>query len=1744
MSGAEAVLGIVAGGAGLLSLSIQLGQSAFKLRRIYQTAKDAPQTVERVVFELETIALALREIEKQRQLVNQDDESILRCVGHCQGSIADIQQLVDKLEAQISKQIKIRGKLYAVFKEPEIKDSFARLDKARSSLELAYMIYLGERQRRFQEAHTQTLAQHTAMLQTLQNQLDAPTSSTSRELVLIRQPSIKESNVKPETRVTNPEVLTHHGSESIMSNNEQWLNAREIQLGSHDRERRRSRTLFRARVYLPTFLSRVIWDVALTQSKCGWSVHLRSYNLIEEDSPIFDYCRDGRLDKIQEAFAMGEATPLDIFRDQFGDCTLLEEAAEKNRIDVCRYLLSLTAYPDAPVILNWALCYFAVFNHDTSSQEEMYRLFLQERDFPADINNPLKFDWWNLCRSTEILEIILPNRYPNIFVQSVEQRFELAFRLHQLTIPAFLKCTGLQLSDQRLSTVVNSRGASVLHYVAIRMTYEALLTPNDINMADIRELGISTLRHGADPCRLAQHELSYLTYLQLKTGSNTAIDTQKNFTPLLMMLLVFPFPKLPMYRQQRLKHILLTLRTWIAMLNDAGIDLLKYGMQEQQIWRHLRTQCPLLVTRNIQIVDLVFGPTPTDWSFMICHRHLQYIYGLRQPPCSYPIEDSVPRLIAWRPNTEEALEGHWDLVDVKEIQSKEQDLRGWLFNKFALFSRLMDYTQDDNGNSITIADYGCSEGRNSVKLIQEYLSRMPGVSSATLIFNDTPFNDFSSLSSTIESNRTALSQCGKVNIYPLLSPQSFYQRIVPHDTVDIGFCFTALHWLQNVPNSPDLSLLAASAHADLVTFLSARHKEIRLGGQLMLCIPIHGPFNVAFTVECMVDTVRTLAGTYGVDPSVIAKMPVHWRTMDEIMVSIAASDGAWELLHSSEIPMEHPAASLLKTISESDAEEFETARDKYADIITGFALAALAGFVLDDFKAKIRSGNVNGIAEDDIALQVVRLRQELTFEYKKQLLQTYTVLLGMLYHRTLRHLIAIPFHKLVTPVIYASRMTKGENPVIVVGGGFAGLAAAHESLKAGAAVHMLERNPKAGGNSIKASSGINGAGTAFQQRSGILDSIDHFYTDTVRSAGTRLEGDANRQALIRMLTKQSKDAITWLADEIGIDLSVVAPLGGHSVARTHRGSGKMPPGASIVTTLLKDLLQNQRFQLSTSTEVIALEIEGDGVIGIRTKNENGIHTLRGPVVFATGGFAGDAHGMMAKHCPKYAGIPSTNDNQPGSHALLSTLDTEFLDMDSVQIHPTGFVDPQDPLSAYKFLAAEMLRGEGGILLMNGKRFVNELETREVWDVTLLLDPGACEAAASHLGFYQFKGLCQKTKVKNLEPDLIRAIDEYATVVATGHDEHGRENFGRWNLAAGEQNREQEVCVGKVTPVTHFTMGGAAINTDAQVLRRKNGNLTPIKGLWAAGEVTGGIHGDNRSALSSEDKAAYIESTLCLMNPDLAPSKTGLYGAKSRWDDLQVAHVAQVQFIHGVGGFLPWHRYYMTVHENLLRKECGYKGAYPYWDEQVDQAAAPLNESGIWSADPKTGFGSAQLDAQGCVIDGAFTSLRHDLTIQLTRASTNTCLQRNLKQEQFDLVAQTIVSACQALPSFLSFNSCLGGPHASGHYAVGGTMDDASLSPADPLFFMHHTNLDRIWWEWQREDPARLTEIGGPNVAASPMLVNAQPKILGVDAFLPYFDDNGNVTTLNHVLWMGGAAENATIAEVMDVRSDLICADFE
>jgi tyrosinase len=311
-------------------------------------------------------------------------------------------------------------------------------------------------------------------------------------------------------------------------------------------------------------------------------------------------------------------------------------------------------------------------------------------------------------------------------------------------------------------------------------------------------------------------------------------------------------------------------------------------------------------------------------------------------------------------------------------------------------------------------------------------------------------------------------------------------------------------------------------------------------------------------------------------------------------------------------------------------------------------------------------------------------------------------------------------------------------------------------------------------------------------------------------------------------------------------------------------------------------------------------------------------------------------------------------------------------------------------------------------------------------------------------------------------------------------------------------------------------------------------------------------------LTNAEKTSYINGELCLMS---TPASSGIPGAVTRWDELQYAHLSQADYIHGVGAFLGFHRWFTTVHEIVLQEECGYRGPMPYWDEPRD--IGQLASSPIFNV--TTGFGGNGSGSNRCITTGPFASLR--LRMGEDGGTLNYCISRNIQERAFASAAPANVDACLARTTFVSAWECLEGrPHSAGHGGVGGIMSNPLISPGDPLFHLHHSYIDSLYWRWQTRDLSRrLTEIGGNNTrsrrtAALPgfevdsTIENpfgerrftgqaSSSEIIALDAWTDYFGDQGPITTLNHTLWSGNIVENVTLSDVMDIRGNVICAEY-
>ncbi|KAK4226567.1 hypothetical protein QBC38DRAFT_480102 [Podospora fimiseda] len=317
-----------------------------------------------------------------------------------------------------------------------------------------------------------------------------------------------------------------------------------------------------------------------------------------------------------------------------------------------------------------------------------------------------------------------------------------------------------------------------------------------------------------------------------------------------------------------------------------------------------------------------------------------------------------------------------------------------------------------------------------------------------------------------------------------------------------------------------------------------------------------------------------------------------------------------------------------------------------------------------------------------------------------------------------------------------------------------------------------------------------------------------------------------------------------------------------------------------------------------------------------------------------------------------------------------------------------------------------------------------------------------------------------------------------------------------------------------------------------------------------------------------------------------PATLGLRGAKTKFDEFQAVHVYQAEIAHFVGQFFPFHRLYVWAHEQALRRDCGYTGAQPYWDETLDVGA--FSKSII--LDAEVGFGGDGLPPSNCIQDGPFASYLNPIGPGYNL--TNHCIQRRISDPQSRGASKDIVDGCLALGTFVEFWRCVENqPHGAGHGGIGAQMVNPVSSPGDPLFYLHHAWLDRIWAIWQAKDPeVRLQEIGGANnggflsfpgggfpgggfpgggfpggggSGGPPPWGNGPPG--GDGPFVPVpFDPNGfdglvrpsdvpapvvvgdpgNTTTLNQVLQMYGIIPNSTIADVMDIQGGTLCYEYD
>jgi len=416
--------------------------------------------------------------------------------------------------------------------------------------------------------------------------------------------------------------------------------------------------------------------------------------------------------------------------------------------------------------------------------------------------------------------------------------------------------------------------------------------------------------------------------------------------------------------------------------------------------------------------------------------------------------------------------------------------------------------------------------------------------------------------------------------------------------------------------------------------------------------------------------------------------------------------------------------------------------------------------------------------------------------------------------------------------------------VVIVGSGGAGLAAAIQAHDEGAHVVIIEKMPTIGGNTIKASVGMNAAETRFQKIKGIEDSKELFYEETLKGGKFK-----NNPELLREFVELAPEAIEWLAAK-EIELNDITITGGMSIDRTHRPEDRSAVGGFLISGLVKNI--NKRdIEVLLETSVAEILYENGAVTGVKVVDEyNDSRILNAKsVIVATGGFSANRE-MVVKYRPELDGFVTTNHKgATGSGiAMLQKIGADTVDMGEIQIHPTV-----EQTTSY--LISESIRGGGAILVSQaGKRFYNEMETRDKVSAEIIALPEKSawvifdeqvrannKAADEYIakGFVLSAPTPEELAVKlNMNPvALTETLERYNLFVVEKKDE----DFGRTTALRHPLNKGPFFAI-RIAPGVHHTMGGVVINTDTAVL---DAQKQPITGAWAAGEVAGGIHGANR-----------------------------------------------------------------------------------------------------------------------------------------------------------------------------------------------------------------------------------------------------------------------------------------------------------
>ena len=418
-----------------------------------------------------------------------------------------------------------------------------------------------------------------------------------------------------------------------------------------------------------------------------------------------------------------------------------------------------------------------------------------------------------------------------------------------------------------------------------------------------------------------------------------------------------------------------------------------------------------------------------------------------------------------------------------------------------------------------------------------------------------------------------------------------------------------------------------------------------------------------------------------------------------------------------------------------------------------------------------------------------------------------------------------------------------ETDIVIIGAGGAGMTAAINAKQAGKDVILIEKMPYAGGNTTKATGGMNAAETHYQAEQGIEDSVEQFVEDTMEGGH-----NINDRDLVETMAENSAEGIDWL-DSIGAPLPKVSFSGGATNARIHAPEDGSGVGAYLVTSMLKKVNELD-IDVMYNTKATELISKDGTVTGVKAESNDTNYTIKAKaVILATGGF-GNNEDMIVQYREDLKGTVTTS--APGitgdGIVMAEEVGADLVDIDQIQLHPT--VEQKTSM-----LITESVRGDGAILVnQDGKRFTDELLTRDVVSAAELEQPGSYayiifdqrlrEGLKATEKYISTGITVQGDTIEDLaekigvDPKtLSETLSSWNKYVADKNDP----DFGRTTGMDNDLSQAPYYAI-KIAPGIHHTMGGVHIDTSARVID-KDGNTIP--GLFAAGEVVGGVHGGNR-----------------------------------------------------------------------------------------------------------------------------------------------------------------------------------------------------------------------------------------------------------------------------------------------------------